>query len=39
MAQIKLNLQVIKTAITFICTVANVLLDVIATVERTLPNG
>ena len=39
MAQIKFNLSVIKSAIQFVCTVANVLLEVIATVERTLTNG
>lgn len=38
MAQIKFNLNVIKSAITFIATVSNVLLEIIATIERSI-NG
>lgn len=39
MAQIKLNLTMIKSVITFILTAGNTLLTVIETLERTIQNG
>lgn len=39
MAQIKLNLQLIKQVISFVMTAGNVFMQVIETIERSMQNG
>ena len=39
MAQVKINLQMIKQVITFILTAGNILMSCIETIERSLSNG